>query len=393
MKIIIVEDTPGAHADLGRILEHANHEVVVSNAASAVDAIQKAKPDIALVACAPSSETLDRIAGALRADEVAVFRSCVVLLGTDTPEARAAAYAAGADDVVPPGASAGELANRLRCAERVVRLERRLRERVVELESALRRLSLAALARGQEVRASLAPVARRGGFAVLLLTHTWSSVEELMSAMCGEYLQSTFTRVVGAAHPAHGSPGASISLTDVENELLLDLAFFTSGADAHEIAAQFCGDPGLVDDDVKRDVLLELANSGMGAMKAAFLGEEYRFAGSLPRAVAFGDLDKLLAGSEAKRVITLRSEQFLVHVVVTVRHQGRVKIPASQLREGMVLAADVTNEQLVLLARAGTRLTETTAQKLARLVPKRLVELADVRPEAREVPRAAAGAR
>ena len=89
-----------------------------------------------------------------------------------------------------------------------------------------------------------------------------------------------------------------------------------------------------------------------------------------------GRIDKLLDRAEAKRTLTFRRGAAAVHVVVAVRHQGRTKVCGSRLREGMVIASDVTTPAGVLLVRAGTRLTETAAEKIARLLPKTEVELA-----------------
>jgi hypothetical protein len=44
----------------------------------------------------------------------------------------------------------------------------------------------------------------------------------------------------------------------------------------------------------------------------------------------------------------------------------------------MVLAANVTNEAGTLIIAAGTRLTETSAERLRRTMPKLEIELADV---------------
>jgi hypothetical protein len=56
-----------------------------------------------------------------------------------------------------------------------------------------------------------------------------------------------------------------------------------------------------------------------------------------------------------------------------------VRVQASSLREGMVVASDVTNDAGVLIVRAGTRLTETTAERIARLAPKKQIELTEIR--------------
>ncbi|MBV9948245.1 MAG: hypothetical protein JOZ69_15440, partial [Myxococcales bacterium] len=67
-----------------------------------------------------------------------------------------------------------------------------------------------------------------------------------------------FQLVTGGALPSSGSPGSAVSLTDVEHELRMDLTFFAPVTSSRATAAAFCGDESLVDDDVIRDVMLEL---------------------------------------------------------------------------------------------------------------------------------------
>ena len=202
-------------------------------------------------------------------------------------------------------------------------------------------------------------------------------MEQILCKLCVEYLRAPFQLVAGVATPAAGSPGATISLTDVVHELRIDLTFFAPVASARAIAVAFCGDETMVDDEIVRDVFLELANSGMGAVKSAFLADGFRFAGSTPKPRVFVSAASLIAEAEAKRLLTYRSDSSFVHVVVAVRRIPRVRVTPGALREGMVVATDLVNDAGVLIIKAGTRLTETAAERVRRLLPKAEVELAD----------------
>lgn len=377
MYVLILHGAAGPLSQLAELLRRDNHDVsVVTDAAAAKSVLAKRKADIAVASA--SVDDLAAVATALRPPEDATYRSLIAVVGKDTSAARQAAFGAGADDVVVSSASASELADHVHSAERVVKLERRLRERVAELESALRRLSMQALVRGQEVASGAAKSPAGGGLTVLLTT-TWTGLEELLGNMCTEYLQTPFVHLVGAAPPSSGCRGSRISLSDTENQLKLELSFYATDESARAIATSFCGgDASVVDDDVIRDVLLELANSGMGVIKAGFLGEQFRFVGAIPEPTTSADRAKAFDGAEAKRILAFRSDKAVVYVAVTLKHQGRVRVLGARLKEGMVVAADVKSEAGVLLVRAGTRLTETTAEKLARLFPKGEIELADV---------------
>lgn len=355
------------------MLLQSGHGVRILHASAVGGVIETEKPDIIVVACTDPASALAPIVASLRSLDDLAFRSLLAVATSGTSEARAAAYEAGADDVVLGSAGARELADHVRSAERIVCLERKLRERVVELESALRRLALAAAVRGQGV-APPDPAPTRGGLR-FLLTNAWSQVDDILQRMCSEYLQHPYELVGGGGAIPQNRKGATIPLVDVENELSLDLTFVVSAESARTIALMFTGDPSMVDDDVTNDVLLELANSGMGAVRAAFLSEEFRFAASTPKTLT-GTTDCLLDKVEAKRVLIFRHESAVLHVVVAVRHQGRIKVRGSALKEGMVVACDVTNAAGILLVRAGTRLTETAAEKIARFAPMTEFELA-----------------
>jgi DNA-binding response OmpR family regulator len=377
MNVLLFVSKTEPPAELLADLEHGGHLVrSVNNARATLELISRDPPDITIVSGDLAGEQFGPILqSVLNADDL--YRSIVVLVNKDTPERRTALYAAGVDDVAGANVTAGELASRVKSAERIVRLERRLRERVRELESALGRLEMNAVRRGQAIAPATVQPAQTEGVP-FLLSPAWNRVEETLSRMCAEYLQAPFQLVAGVASPPTGSPGATISLVDVVHELRMDLTFFAPAASAKAVAVAFCGgDASAVDDDIIRDVLLELANSGMGAVKSAFLNDGFKFAGSTPKARVFVDTASLVSGVEARRVLTYRSESSFIHVVVAVRSTPRVRVKAAALREGMVIAANITNDAGVLIVSAGTRLTETTVERIRRLVPKLEIELAD----------------
>ncbi len=375
MNVIVIEEVAGEYAALGEMIRKTGHATQVVPSDRGPDAVANEMPDIVVMGARKAHDAIAAYAKALGGCDDGAYRALIAIVDGDTSDARAVANSSGADEVVLSTASPSEIVDHVRSSERIVRLERKLRERVVELEAALRRLSFAAVVRGEGVAAA-ANVQNKGGIR-FLLTHAWTAVDDILRGMCAEYLQRPFNQVGGNVRVPHGCIGASISLTDVENELGLEISFVTTAATAKNVAAMFTGDPSIVDDDVVKDVLLELANSGMGAVRAAFLSEEFRFAASPPKPLAAVSLPKLVERVEAKRVLTFRNGEDVVYVVVAVRSQGRIKLRATNLREGMVVASDITNDAGVLLVRAGTRLTETAASRVAKMVPNKEIELAD----------------
>jgi CheY-like chemotaxis protein len=357
-------------------MERAGHLVrVVTGPERTLEMVARDPPDIALISREVAGDAFGAIIRAIVIGDD-LYRSVIALLDDDSPEKRTVAYDAGADEVIATATVEAELIYRIRSVERIVRLERRLRERVCELESALSRLEMSAVRRG-EVITSSAGKAQGERSPSFLLSPTWNSIEELFAKVCGEYLGAPYQLVAGTALPNAGSAGATIGLTDVEHELRVDLALFAPPASAASIAEAFCGDASMVDDELIRDVMLELANSGMGAMKAALYHDGFKFAASVPKAVAFASAQSFLANAEAKRLLMFRSETTVVHVIAVVRRTPRVRIKALGLREGMVTATNIMNEDGAIIMHAGTRLTETSADRLRRLMPDLEVELAD----------------
>lgn len=376
MKALVLADQPETLTRLWAALEELAYDVHVARSKqTALEEIATEPPDIAFVRWEPSDDLLTIIALAVREHNELTrsFRFVVAMLDDDTSAHRTAAYEAGADEIVRTNAGSRELVGLVRSAERIVRLEQRLHARIVDLESALRRLDLAPLRRSQALTALLPAAGAAGSF---LLSRAWTRVDEVLTTMCNTYLQGGFSLVPRARLPPARSLGASISLTDVEHELTVELFFCASQSSARALAAAFSRSEELVDDEMVRDVLLELANSGMGAVTAAFSADKFVFAGAIPKPVLAEDAARGLEKADAQRVLAFHSRRATLHVLVTVRHLPRVIVTGCALREGMVLAVDVCNDAGVLIARAGTRLTETTAQTIARLAPKKPIELA-----------------
>jgi DNA-binding NarL/FixJ family response regulator len=144
--------------------------------------IARDPPDIAVIAGDLSGDNFQPILRAVvGADDL--YRSLIVLLQKDTPDRRTALYSAGVDDIAGPTVSPRELASRIKSAERIVRLERRLRERVRELESALSRLEMHAVRRGQAI-ASMSATTRASEGVPFLLAPSWTAIEKVLGTMC-----------------------------------------------------------------------------------------------------------------------------------------------------------------------------------------------------------------
>jgi AmiR/NasT family two-component response regulator len=370
MIVLVLEDGAQPIVATRTALGDMGHTVrTLPDVDAAIAEMRREPPDLVLVASPGASPRLPSISETARARPDAY--TYVMALVDDRDEERVtAALDAGVDQVVSWPASEQKIAHCLRAAERMIRCERQLRERVRELRSTLERVSRAEAAPGA---ASSEPP--ESGVA-LILTQAWENVETVLTDLCTEYAQAKFVSVAGASLPLTALGGATISLNDVRHSLQLDLGFFGDERSLRRLASALCGgDESVVDAAVTRDVVRELANSGMGAVKAAFLPERYTFAGAIPKDAHGQDALNLLAHAEGRRLLTLHASGMNLHIVVAVRETANRKLLGAALREGMVLVGDVKSELGVLLARAGTRLTQTTAAKLAGLLPRKQIEV------------------
>jgi DNA-binding response OmpR family regulator len=145
-------------------------------------------------------------------------------------------------------------------------------------------------------------------------------------------------------------------------------------ADARMLAwlrESLLGDPS-ANDEATDDALRELANTAGGAIKRAALCENVALTTGLPvnEAVEF-------PGKHQCWSLSLDAERGSIALVAEIRKRENQRIPASKLIEGMILAHDVRSEGGILLVPAGSRLTSTSAVKLAQMLGSRfLLEVA-----------------
>jgi hypothetical protein len=126
-------------------------------------------------------------------------------------------------------------------------------------------------------------------------------------------------------------------------------------------------------DEATDDALRELANTAGGAVKRAALCENITLTTGLPtndRAASFPSASRCWT-------LTLDGADTCIAVVGEIRKRENQRVAASELSEGMVLAHDVRNEGGILLVPAGSRLSSTTAVKLAQMLgPRFFLEVA-----------------
>jgi CheY-specific phosphatase CheX len=169
---------------------------------------------------------------------------------------------------------------------------------------------------------------------------------------------------------AHAS---AIVLSNVEAQLEIRVAVAADATSARALAMHVFGEEC---DEMLGDMVGELANLFIGAMKTKLSACDLPFTGGLPAKL---DTDQVLRPS-----VTFKHQDafaFLVNGARLVVHLGlRSKanafVVSAQLVEGMVLAKEVFNARGVLLLAAGTRLSLSMIDKIRNaLAPKQQVEV------------------
>ncbi len=168
--------------------------------------------------------------------------------------------------------------------------------------------------------------------------------------------------------------GATLGMVDVEHQLELVIGAFASRATGSALAYAMIGDAA-TDETILREMLGELCNNILGAMKTAMRLEDFTFTLALPTPAdppAAGTFTQTL---EAVATYEYTAPNVEIQVVVGVRPTGNITVFVEALTENMVLAESVLNEAGILVLAAGTRLTPTTAGRLAHHLPGRKVRV------------------
>ncbi|MFO0670918.1 MAG: response regulator [Polyangiaceae bacterium] len=381
MDVLIIEDSPTEAMTLAKVAETLGHRAfVLPSADAALAHVRETAPDMVITDLMMPGMSGADLVTQIRAMELSRYVYVIMRTARTTEDVMTQAFMVGVDDFITKSRSLEELRARIRVGERIVGLETKLRTRVRELESALRRLDIAASVTGAAIEATVAAdkapppdlaAPPADGIAAL---GAWRAMQTTLGAVMAEFAQQPFSPA-GHVVPVLRSPMATaISLTDVAHELEIGITLIADQDVVHSLAKDLFGE---TDDEVVGDFFSELANIAMGATKSSFLKEEHTFTGGLPRKLVAPKPDAALAAFPDRQTLAFESNGRAVYALVGARRKGRVRVEVARLREGMVLAKDVLGPNGLLLIRAGTRVTETLAERLMRVAPRLEVELAD----------------
>ncbi len=177
-------------------------------------------------------------------------------------------------------------------------------------------------------------------------------------------------RALDGRPPSEGLQGSTITLSLVNDSSEVQLSLLVDRGSAAALSGLLLGDEG-ADAASQGDMLRELANVAAGAFKRFALLDHPVVTIGLPRDEV--GLQPPTAHTNAWQ-LDWATDATLV-VVAEARTRANAQLRAVELREGMVVVGDVRNGKGVLVVPGGTRLTTTTAERVATMLGNALVEI------------------
>jgi CheY-like chemotaxis protein len=201
---------------------------------------------------------------------------------------------------------------------------------------------------------------------------SWQKLGAIVAEDLGQMAGQAFTVCEG--WPKRFSQtvrGATIPMSLAGDQLEVRVSVAIDGATAEWVKTALLSDASANDAAID-DVLREFANTAGGALKRSAMDESITFTTGIP----FSDQ---LAMSAKRTCWTLELDGSSASIAVLgeIITKANQRVAAANLCEGMVIAYDVRNDAGVLLVPAGSRLTSTTAARLAKILgPRMFLEVA-----------------
>lgn len=335
MRIVLLSDKKTERDALARALESYRVEVV-QDEASALKVIARESPRVIVFAVPPKGGP--DLARRLRAADASGQAFLIAILeGTSSGKEVTHLVAAGVHDFIRRPVIESDLVERIKAPARLIGWVRSLNlHAAFDFSGKLDLTQLRAWANlGSIIAEDLSQMAGQN----LLVSEGWPKQFEgklynatLPMSLAGDQLEVRISIVADA-----------LSLGWIRETLLGD-------ANADQVAVD--------------DALRELANTASGAFKRAAACENIVLTTGLPISGA----KDAFPGKASCWSLSLGGELGCLGLAVEIVERENQRVPASKLTEGMVLAHDLRNDGGILLVPAGSRLSGTSAARLAKLL-------------------------
>ncbi len=337
MLALVVMDHRSAREGAARILQAAEHSVEQTDTKGALALLDRLKLDALVIAWSPAATGLIR-----RVRSLDSARQCVVLavLEQQPPSEIPGVYAAGVDDFMRSPITREELLGRVH---------------------ALRRRTHSEAGAAQDWSDGVD----------LQKLQAWGELGNLVAEDLSQLTGPLDIREVEGLEGEQRLGLIPLSRASDETEMRVSVAVAAESVRA--LGALLLGDESPSSAAID-DMLRELANTAGGAVKRAALLEHVTATTGLPVSET-----RAITPGEGRRcwLATIRGTSVKMGFVGEVFRRANQRVNAGELREGMVLARDLHNHHGVLVMAGGTRLTATSAGRVASLLGERyLVEVA-----------------
>lgn len=378
--MLVVEDVELEAKLLMRALADAGYANIghAHDMGEAMTQVETARPRVVITDLELGTASGFELVKKLRERETDDYVFVLMLSSHSNDKNVRAAFEAGVDDFIPKPFRPDELLGRLRAAERIIQLETMLRARSRELEIALRRIDVAAaqraLAKAAEVRVG-APATGATPMDAVLGTDVWGSIEGLLAKSVSDFFQLPFAPVPVMASVDDKSFVAEISLNDPAKQLEIGLSVVTDPSSMNAFARHLLG----TDEDLEgsQALVLEIANILMGALKTAFVAHGFNFVGGIPTQQPYVTCRAAFDACSVRARLAVGADDGRAELWVRLKEKSNKRIRGRALREGLVIGEDLRDERGTLLIRGGSRLSQTAAERLAKLVPDMEIPVSD----------------
>lgn len=371
-RVVVVEEEDREAARItGVLTEHGHLDVVhAKDAAQALDAT--AVDDVCILLADIAGSGIDLVRR-LRARVGFPYTYAIMLTSRGSAARLAEAFEAGADDFLAGPFDAPELVGRVRAAERIVHLERSLAVRCAELETTLRALDPTAAAE------SLA----RANMRLRSMRRQSSAAESLVQALPWEPMSAVLceglTQLVGepfapaATGERHAAVVGEVSMAEASQRLEVGATIVVDGASTKGLAGVLLGDENDVEGACT--LVLEIGNVLLGCLKTAYSAHGYDFTVGLPSQPNLTDAQATYDAHGCRQRFAFTANGMTVEVWIRAAEKRDRSVGVGELSEGMVLVGDVHDARGMLLIRGGTRVTQTTVERLVGLIPDAMVSV------------------
>lgn len=346
MKVLVVDEAATA-GSTAKLLD--GMDVLTARFRDAASVASRAAVDVVLTAWPAHCARPEEFIAALRAAQPE-YTAIVIVNSTDQQQA-GAAFHAGVDDCVRYTASREELLARVRRAGRLAALER-----------------LASRPAPSAPARILGRIQTLGGW-----SRYGSLSADTLSQLCGVPMT-----IVGSLADFLPTFAAEIRIAAPVDRLEMPLVIEAESAALEALGESMFGER--ITTAAQIDLLLEMANTVSGAFVRCALESNTELTMGLPVALSVEQASRRIQAVEAKQSVYLTTADGSIRLRISIgaRSRENIFIPVTKLRDGMVLSRDLRTSRGILVAKAGTRVSGTQAERLVALLgPAVVLEVAD----------------